>query len=189
MPWVVADPPVRLTTLPETDERVRLAQRGDLAALVGLYRGFELASETTVWQVRGTLRRVLRHHHMLVAEEDGRMVGALVVSGPTTRYFVADALTVLPEQRSRGIGWTLGARAQLMANDRGVGITAAIASSNAMSFADADLGPESWAAVGLHAPHRFRGQGKLRRLYGRIGRRVGRARVVLRDDAGPPTSS
>lgn len=189
MPWVVAGPPVRLTTLPETDERVRLAQPGDLAALVGLYRGFELASETTVWQVRGTLRRVLRHHHMLVAEEDGRMVGALVVSGPTTRYFVADALTVLPEQRSRGIGWTLGARAQLMANDRGVGITAAIASSNAMSFADADLGPESWAAVGLHAPHRFRGQGKLRRLYGRIGRRVGRARVVLRDDAGPPTSS
>ena len=114
------------------------------------------------------------------------MVGAIVVSGPTARYYVADALTVLPEQRSRGIGWTLGARVQRMANERGVGITAAIASSNAMSFADANLGPESWAAVGLHAPHRFRGQGQLRRLYGRIGRRVGRARVMLRDGDGPP---
>ena len=188
MPWVVADPPVRLTTLSETDERVRLATRHDLAALVELYREFELASETTVWQVRGTLRRLLRDQEVLVAEEAGRMVGAIVVSGPTARYYVADALTVLPEQRSRGIGWTLGARVQRMANERGVGITAAIASSNAMSFADANLGPESWAAVGLHAPHRFRGQGQLRRLYGRIGRRVGRARVMLRDGDGPPAA-
>jgi N-acetylglutamate synthase-like GNAT family acetyltransferase len=175
-----------LTSLSETDPRVRTAVRRDLDALVELYREYELASETTIWQVRGTLRRVLARQQVLVAEEDGRMVGALVVSGPTSRFYVADALTVLPEARSRGIGWTLGARVQRMANERGVGITAAIASSNPMSFDDADLGSEWWAAVGLRAPYRFRGQGRLRQWYGKVGRREARTRIDVRSDGVAP---
>ncbi len=183
MPWVVAEPPVSVTARSETDPHVRYAVPADLDALVELYRDFELASETTVWQLRGTLRRILDRRRILVYEQDRRPVAALVVSGPTARYMVADGLTVLPEHRSRGFGWTLGARAQGLAKLHGVGITAAIAATNAMSFTAVNLGPASWVVISLGAPHRFKGETRLRRLYSRIGpRRTVREAVVLRTD-------
>jgi N-acetylglutamate synthase-like GNAT family acetyltransferase len=181
MPWVVAEAPVSVTDRSETDPHVRDATPSDLDALVELYRDFELASETTVWQLRGTLRRILDRRRILVYEHEGRPVGALVVSGPTARYFVADGLTVLPEYRNRGLGWTLAARAQGIANSHDLGVTAAIAATNAMSFTAVDLDPASWAVVALGAPNRFKGQTRLRRLYSRIGRRDSvREAVVLR---------
>jgi N-acetylglutamate synthase-like GNAT family acetyltransferase len=183
MPWVVAEPPVAVTDRSETDAHVRDAGPDDLDALVELYRDFELASETTVWQLRGTLRTILDRRRFLVYEQDGQPIGAMVVSGPTSRYFVADGLTVLPEHRSRGLGWTLGARAQAICNQHGLGVTAAIAATNAMSFTTANLDPSSWAVIALGAPRRIKGATRLRRLYSRIGRRgTVREAVVLRTD-------
>ena len=80
----------------------------DLPALVELYRGYELASEATVWQVRGTLGRLLDRQRILVSEDDGRLVGAVVVSGPTEHWIAVDGLTVLPEHRGKRA--RLGAR-------------------------------------------------------------------------------
>jgi N-acetylglutamate synthase-like GNAT family acetyltransferase len=188
MPWVVAPYPVSVTDRSEWDPRIRQAGRRDRRALVELYDGFELASDDTRWQVRRSLRTIMRSHRVYVAEQDGRMVGAIMAAGPTDHFVAADGLTVLPEYRSQGLGWTLAARVQRLANEHGVGATAAVAATNPMTFGEANLGRDWWMTVTLRPHRRFRGQTRLRRLYARIGRRGMRTAPVYReiDPAAPP---
>jgi GNAT superfamily N-acetyltransferase len=174
LPWVVATYPVRVTDRPEHDPRVRPATRRDLRELSRLYAGYELAPDLTRWQLWIALWLFLRSFTIVVAEEDGAMVGAIMLGGPTRSWALGDGLTVDPAARSRGIGWTLVAQVQRLANEHRLGGTGAIAPTNPMNFADADLDGDWWVGAALRPPRRFRGQVRLRRLYRRLGQRPAR---------------
>lgn len=164
-PWVVTAYPNEVTDVP--DDSTRLASRADLDALVELYSTFEFVGGLTAWQLRAMLRHVLDRHYIIVVERPGHeagLAGALAVTTRTRRYGVLDLLTVLPDHRGAGWSWALVAHAQSIGNALGLAGIAALAGSNPMDL-EAHLGDDTYVAVELVPPRRFRGQGRLRNLY------------------------
>ena len=78
-----------------------------------------------------------------------------------------DLLTVVPEHRGAGRSWALVAHAQAIGNALGLAGVAAVAGTNPMNLED-HLDDDTYVAVRLVEPRRFRGQGRLRKLYGRL---------------------
>ena len=166
-PWVVTAYPNDVTEVP--DGSTRLANRADLDALVELYSTFEFVGGLTAWQLRAMLRHVLDRHYIIVVErpdDDSGLAGALAVTTRTRRYGVLDLLTVLPDHRGAGWSWALVAHAQAIGNALGLAGIAALAGSNPMDL-EAHLGEDTYVAVELVPRRRFRGQNRLRQLYGR----------------------
>jgi N-acetylglutamate synthase-like GNAT family acetyltransferase len=167
-PWVVTAYPVTVTDVPH--ESTRIAGRADLDALVELYSTFEFVGGMTTWQLRPLLRHVLDRHYIVVTEWPGdatRLAGAAAITARARRYAVLELLTVVPEHRGSGGSWALVAHAQAIGNALGLAGAAALAGTNPMNFDD-HVDDDSYLAVHLVAPRRFRGQGRLRKLYGRV---------------------
>jgi N-acetylglutamate synthase-like GNAT family acetyltransferase len=187
-PWVVTTCPVEITEVP--DDTTRFASRADLDALVELYSTFEFVGGLTAWQLRSMLRHVLDRHYIVVADWPGdssRIAGALVVTTRTHRYGVVDLLTVVPDHRGAGWSWALVSRAQSIGNAFGLSGLAALVGSNPMNL-DVHMGDDVYVAVDLVAPRQFRGQGRLRRLYGRIQPLYARDPVWFREPVDLPAS-
>jgi N-acetylglutamate synthase-like GNAT family acetyltransferase len=166
-PWVVTAYPNVITDV--EDDTTRLATSADLDALVELYSSYEFVGGLTTWQLRALLRHVLDRHYIIVAEWPGdptRFAGALAITTRTRRYGVLDLLTVVPDHRRGGWSWSLVAHAQSIGNALGLAGVAALAGSNPMDF-DSHIRDDTYLAVALAAPRRFRGQRRLRAVYGR----------------------
>jgi N-acetylglutamate synthase-like GNAT family acetyltransferase len=164
-PWVVTAYPVEVTQVP--DDSTRLATKADLDALVELYSTFEFVGGLTAWQLRAMLRHVLDRHYIIVIGwpgDEARLAGALAITTRTRRYGVLDLLTVVPDHRGAGWSWALVAHAQSIGNELGLAGVAALAGSNPMDLKD-HLRDDTYVAVELVPPRRFRGQGRLRKLY------------------------
>jgi N-acetylglutamate synthase-like GNAT family acetyltransferase len=185
-PWVVTTYPNDVTDA--ADDSTRLASGADLDALVELYSAYEFVAGLTTWQLRAMLRHVLHRHYVIVVEWPGdasRLAGALAVTTRTRRYGVLDLLTVVPDLRGAGWSWALVARAQAIGNALGLAGIAALAGSNPMHLED-HLGDDTYVSVQLAAPLRFRGQGRLRKLYGRLQPLHPRAPIWFREPGEPP---
>jgi len=167
-PWVVTEYPVTVTDA--SHDSSRIAVGADLDALVELYSEFELFGGMTSWQLRPVLRHLLSRHYIVVIERPGdptRFAGAAAIRTRSRRYAVLDLLTVMPENRGAGLSWVLVAHAQTIANTLGLAGVAALGGTNPMNL-DGHLDDDAFVAVRLAAPRRFRGQGRLRTLYGRV---------------------
>jgi N-acetylglutamate synthase-like GNAT family acetyltransferase len=168
VPCVVLPPPV--TLVGEPDDSTRLATLADLEGLTALYEGYELFPVPTRWQLRRLLRRMLVDGLVIVAEREGSFVGAGVIAARTTHWGVLDAVTVLPEHRRSGVAWAIAARAQALGNAMGIGGIFMLAATNPMPL-DHLAADETLATAAFVARRRFPGQGRLRQLYARMGRR------------------
>lgn len=147
------------------DQHTRVATATDLDSLMDLYAGYELGGPPTRWQLRSYLRRLLQHHFIIVYEDDHRLIGAVTVDGRTSRFVTVNDLTVLPDHRRGGVGWSILARAQAIANGLGVGVTWTMAPSNPIDHERFQWDDELSCRVRLEPPHRFRGEGRVRRMY------------------------
>lgn len=182
LPWYVSRHPHDVLIAPS--EHARLATLDDLDALVDLYRHYEYGFESTVDQLRATLRDSLRHRSIVVAEIDGKLAGGIVVTAETTTFQFWDSLTVLPEHRRSGLTWRIGAYAQDLANARGLSGCASAAASNPITVEIA-LQQDYWITVSLHPLARFRGHNRLRRMWiSRRGRQF-REPELARDPLDP----
>ncbi len=179
-PRIVVPPPVSVTG--EVDERTRLATAADLPRLVELYRGYENASEATTWQAAQSIRHIVHRHLVLVTEEGGALIAAMVVSVLTRQYLGVDMLTVAPEHRGRRLSWGLIGRAQALANALGLGGLATIAPTNPMTAPAEHVDPEqTWMAAMLRPPERLPGEAAGRRAYEKVMRRQARAFEPVRE--------
>jgi N-acetylglutamate synthase-like GNAT family acetyltransferase len=188
-PWVVTAYPIEVTEVP--DDTTRLASRSDLDALVELYSSFEFVGGLTAWQLRAMLRHLLDRHYVIVVEwpgDDARFAGAVAITTRTRRYGVLDLLTIVPDHRGAGWSWALVARAQSIGNALGIAGIAALAGSNPMDLED-HLGDDRYVAVELVPRRRFRGQGRLRALYGRWQPLQPRTPVWFREPGDPADHS
>ncbi len=188
-PWVVTAYPVTVTDV--THDSTRIAVRTDLDALVELYSTFEFSGGLTTWQLRSRLRHILDRHYIVVTEWPGdatRLAGAAAVTARARRYAVLELLTVVPEHRGGGRSWALVAHAQAIGNALGYAGVAAMAGTNPMNLED-HLGDDTYVAVRLVEPRRFRGQGRLRKLYGRWQPLNPRAATWFRQPGDPPAIS
>lgn len=183
VPCVVLPPPV--TLVGEPDDSTRLATLADLERLMELYDSYELFAVPTRWQLRQLLRRVLVNGLVIVAERDGAVIGAGLVAARTAHWGVLDAVTVLPEHRRSGVAWAIAARAQALANAMGIGGVFTLAATNPMPL-DHLAADETLATAAFVARRRFPGQGRLRHLYARLGRRRVRHSTQYRDLAESP---
>ena len=166
-PWVVTAYPIVVTEV--GDDITRLASSADLDALVELYSTFEFVGGLTAWQLRTMLRHLLDRHYVIVVDwpgDDSRLAGAVAITTRTRHYGVLDLLTVVPDHRGAGWSWALVAHAQSIGNALGIAGIAALAGSNPMDL-DAHVRDDQYVAVELVPRRRFRGQGRLRGLYGR----------------------
>lgn len=166
-PWVVTAFPILVTEA--GDDITRLASSADLDALVDLYASFEFVGGLTAWQLRPMLRHLLDRHYVIVVDwpgDEARLAGAVAITTRTRRYGVLDLLTVVPDHRGAGWSWALVAHAQSIGNALGIAGVAALAGSNPMDL-DAHVSDDQYVAVELVPRRRFRGQGRLRDLYGR----------------------
>lgn len=187
-PLVVTAYPNEVTDVP--DDSTRLATRSDLGALVELYSTFEFVADLTLWQLRAMLRHVLDRHYIIVIELPGdpsKLAGALAVTTRTRRYGMLDLLTVVPDHRGAGWSWALVAHAQAIGNALGLAGIAALAGSNPMNLED-HLDDDTYVSVDLVAPRRFRGQGRLRKLYGRLQPLHPRAPLWFREPGEAPVN-
>ncbi len=185
-PWVIVPHPVN-DMLGPPDDHTRLATTLDIDQLVELYSGYEMAWPMTRWQLREYLQQVLDRHVVVVYERDGRLVGAAGIEGRTRRYVTMTDLTVLPDFRRSGIGWELAKRMHEVGRSMAIGGSGAMAASNPMHVDDdrIDWGNENFYNVSLGAPRRFKGQTRLRRLYGRIQPLTPRLATNFRDPSDP----
>jgi N-acetylglutamate synthase-like GNAT family acetyltransferase len=191
-PWIVADHPVADLFGPP-DEHTRVATALDLDQLVVLYSGYELSWPMTRWQLRQYVHRALDDHLVVVYETAGRIVGAVVIRGRTRRYAAMMDLTVHPDFRRSGISWELAKRMREIGRGMAIGGWAALAASNPMQLHDDRIrwGDEHYYNVYLGWPRRFKGQTRLRRLYGRVQPLTARVPTNIRDpgDPGRPPSA
>ena len=186
-PWVVTAYPIDVTEVP--DDVTRLATGADLDALVELYSTFEFVGGLTAWQLRTMLRHLLDRHYVIVVEwpgDDARFAGAVAITTRTRHYGVLDLLTVVPDHRGAGWSWALVAHAQSIGNALGIAGVAALAGSNPMDL-DAHVRDDQYVAVELVPRRRFRGQRRLRALYGRWQPLQPRAPVWFREPGDTST--
>ena len=108
----------------------------------------------------------------------------MAITTRARRYAVLDLLTVVPEHRGAGRSWALVAHAQAIGNALGLAGVAAMAGTNPMNLED-HLGDDTYVAVRLVAPRRFRGQGRLRKLYGRVQPLSPRTPIWFREPGEP----
>ncbi|MEP1125055.1 MAG: GNAT family N-acetyltransferase [Ilumatobacter sp.] len=172
LPVLRAEAPIG-DVLGVVESRTRMATLLDLDELVEHYRNYDLNSVKTIWQLRQLIRHRLTHQSIAICRDDeGVLVGACMMSALTRRYGYIDALSVLPEARSGGVGTALLARFAAYFDALGVGGFGAIAPSNPMRL-ERDGGIDRLQSdayrVALRRRHRFRGHGRLRKLVERIG--------------------
>jgi GNAT superfamily N-acetyltransferase len=131
------------------DQRVRIAELGDLDGLVRLYGRYEL-DQLSVGVQRAELRETLRRRIVVVAELGGELAGAFRLVGWTRRWAMWDELTVVPEARRQGLAWGLVHRAARETARSGRRWMTARNAANPMRF-PAEMRSESseWALVGL----------------------------------------
>ncbi len=173
--YFLAEPPPESSIDQPLDTRVRLASDSDLEELFALYERFELDPFPTRVRVRRYLKEAFRRGPVVVATENGRIVGAIRVDARSPRYLLWGGLTVHPEYRRRGIGNDLVAACRAVTKVMGLGVCGVRAATNPMSFRQFRSGIESgaitggiWAEIPLRPPIRFRGQGKLRKAIERL---------------------
>jgi Acetyltransferase (GNAT) family len=185
-PWVIVPHPVN-DLLGAPDDHTRLATTLDLDELIELYSGYEMAWPMTRWQLRQYLQQALDRHIVVVYELDGRLVGAVSIEGRTRRFATMMDLTVLPEFRRSGIAWELAKRMHEVGRSMAIGGSGAMAASNPMHIDDDRIvwGDENFYNVSLGSPRRFKGQTRLRRLYGRIQPLTPRIATNFRDPSDP----
>ena len=190
-PWVVTAYPVEITDVP--DDSTRLAGGADLDALVELYSAFEFVGGLTAWQLRAMLRHVLDRHYIDRRGPAGRRRQVRRRSG--------DHGTDASLRRGRSAHRAPGPsrcrlvvgprrRAQSIGNALGLAGIAALAGSNPLDL-DVHLRDDQYVAVELVPRQRFRGQGRLRQLYGRWQPLRPRAPTWLREpgDQSAPEGS
>jgi len=152
-----------------TEISIRPATASDLDRLVEIYRLDEHSGGTTRRGLREAVRS--RRPHTIVAEADGVVVGAVFVPS-TERYCLLDSLAVHPDARGRRIGVAMLLHASVDAVVAGRGICGLRAMTNGLRVSHEDVlavGDASvWAANDLRPPTRFRGHGRLRRLWERM---------------------
>jgi N-acetylglutamate synthase-like GNAT family acetyltransferase len=171
------------------DEHTRAATLLDLGQLMDLYSGYELFSKLTRWQLRQRLRRLIDRHLVIVYERDERIVAAAIIDARTRRYAISTDLTVHPDFRREGIAWEIGKRMEAVDRALAVGASAALATTNPMHRDDAAIrwDPDHLYTLMLGGPRRFKGQTRLRRLYGRIQPLARRPLHEFRDPTNPAT--
>ena len=98
---------IAVEQLAEPDPRIRPATPADLAPLVDLYSRFEQQDIPTRPRLRAFLRDALDALPVLVAEVDGRLVGAVRCDWAARHHDFWWAQTVEPEQRGTGLGNSL----------------------------------------------------------------------------------
>jgi hypothetical protein len=186
LPWATVPHPIP-DILGPPDHHTRAATLLDLGQLTDLYSGYELFAALTRWQLRQHLRRLIDRHLVMVYERDERIVAAAIIDGRTRRFAIGTDLTVHPEFRREGIAWEIGKRMEAMDRGLGVGAWGALAATNPMQVEDAAV---AWEADHLYTlmlggPRRFKGQTRLRRLYGRIEPVPRRRGQEFRDPTNP----
>jgi GNAT superfamily N-acetyltransferase len=154
---------------PNPTVAVRMARPEDVDALVQLYA----LDEHNGAVPKRRLRHVVtgRIPYTLVAEEGGRILGAMAIpDGVAYRLF--DVLIVDPAARGKGIGMALLIAAGTEAVVAGRGVCGLRAMSNGLRVSHDEvlgLGDATvWAAADLRPPTKFRGQGRVRKLFERL---------------------
>jgi GNAT superfamily N-acetyltransferase len=104
MPWSASERPF---PDPGPTQGVRVAEGGDLDALVDLYSTYELNDIPTLPRLRKHLKPMVDRGHIFAAELDGKLVGALTIEFATPKWWTVNGLTVLPEARGHNIGWEI----------------------------------------------------------------------------------
>ena len=102
--------------------RLRSATEGDAAAIASCvgaaYRRYIRRIGKRPGPMRADYRRVVRERDVLVAEDDGKILGVLVL-GRDRKGFLLDNVAVHPAAQGRGIGRALLARAEAEAKRAG----------------------------------------------------------------------
>ena len=159
---------------------MRLAELSDLERLVALYQQYELEA-IPAFRLWSLLRNTVARRMIMVAEQDGRLLGAHRVVAWSRRWAMWDELTVVPDARREGLGWALVHRGAQETSRRDRRWMTPKHPSNPMAFPD-ELGAESgeYVAVGLLRRRRFPGQLRMRRTMGRLEDRVGSTPLARR---------
>lgn len=153
------------------DDRTRMGRPDDLRALVDLYAAYEYQRIPTRWRLRGHLKTVLARLPVVVAEQDGRIVGAMRGEAMSGRTLVWDDATVLPEYRGRKLSLAMNRRALDVTIQLGRGSAGTIQPTNPIRMPRdlpewIDFDPDGLVALfqRLSQPVRFRGQNRLRQI-------------------------
>ena len=180
LPHIAMAPAAPLAPPPE---HAGLATAADLDELVRLYRHYELPLAGTRRGLRRVILDRLQRSLVVVARLDGRIVGALWVEVRSRHYWIATAVTVLPEYRGRGVAWDLANRALAICEAAGVGIVGVIAETNPIGPREPADAIGSWRYLTLVPPRRFRGHARLRRMWERLDAISPRTPEYVRPDA------
>jgi hypothetical protein len=193
MPCIVIPAPLPdpVTDLAPSRDGTRLATRGDVRQLAHLYEGFELDAIPTKAQLRRHFRRLLREDLPVFLYFDrGEVVGASKLVPITDRFALSTDTTLIPSARGQRAVWVLMFAAYDVMRERGVGFLGTLAPTNPIKMET--LAPvveqfgghvEEWSTIVLRTPLRFRGQGRLRRVWSVLGgRRRHRPAVRVRPD-------
>ena len=146
--------------LVELDPRVRLATEHDLNALVALYATFEQQDIPTRPRLRRFLRAALADLPIMVAEVEGRLVGAMRLDWPSRAYAFWWAQTVLPEYRGLGIGNGLMFNAMDYSGERGLRMSGTVGQTNPIKV----MKGEGWRPYRPYDEHHLQGEWMTARL-------------------------
>lgn len=166
------DPALASVGLPGWDATVRPARPEDEATLFELYADYELNAGIPRRALRAVVRRRVAAGAVLVAEDQGRVVGAVAAVGDTGGYRIVDSLVVRSEARGRSVGTALFVAATRQAMALGLGVCAHRAPTNGMRVTHEQT-TEVAAAVesarcDLRPLRLFPGHRRLRRAFERL---------------------
>jgi GNAT superfamily N-acetyltransferase len=161
----------------DPDSRTRRAGPGDLDALVELYDGFKLDPIPTRLRWKAFLRHKLATEPVVVAEVDGRLVGAMRLDWASRRFAFWWGLMVRPEYRGLGLGNAVMARGMEIAEALDLRMCGTIGPTNPMTIVGSANWAETvaedrhwqqdWVVLWLQPPQQFRGHHKVRRAWER----------------------